>query len=90
MKRIVITLDLDSKKNPDYHALDELMAEAGFFDVLPGVESRLPYNTYFGESEDGVDIGDLLDCIWTALQEADLHPSALFGGELSLWALRAE
>lgn len=90
MKRIVVTLDLDSKENPDYKALNELMAEIGFSVVSPSKGIELPCNTYLGEFGDHVDIKTLRDLLWKALMEAGLHPTALFGGSLQDWALKVE
>lgn len=89
MKRVVVTLDLDSKK-ADYEALDSLMAELGFSVVSPTEEIDLPHNTYLGEIADHIAIKEFQDLLWAALEEADLHPTALFAGVLQAWSLKVK
>jgi hypothetical protein len=90
VKKIVVTLDLDSKKDPDYVALDKLMRDIGFSVVSPGKGIDLPCNTYMGTFSRPVSMEALRDHLWEALKAADLYPTALFGGELQDWALRVK
>lgn len=90
MKKVIVTLDLDSATDPDYNLLNELMAELGFSDVSPREGIDLPHNTYFGQIPDEHPLADFRDLLWKALKKFDLHPTALFGGELVDWALVRE
>ena len=90
MKKVIVTLDLDSENEPDYRALDKLMADLGFSVVSPKKGLDLPHNTYYGKIRDDLPMDSFRDLLWGELKKSHLQPTALFGGELQDWALRVK
>jgi hypothetical protein len=87
-KKVMVTLDLDSKANPNYRRLNELMTDLGFSKLSPKKGISFPHNTYYGITTDK--IAHFRASLWQELKNNNLHPKALFGGELKDWAAKRE
>jgi len=85
--KVIITLDLDSRRRPNYYRLNRQMNNLGFYKFTRRNVS-LPHNTYYGEFYDeDLDITQLKRDIWDLLENLNLHPRRLFGGILESFSL---
>jgi len=87
-KKIIVTLDLYSKGKPTsiYKVLDGIMTRFGFSHNSPKRGVKFPNNTYYGTI-----LGTakkFREKLWRSLNENNLHPTALFGGELRNWGTK--
>ena len=87
-KKIIVTLDLTTTEGPrpDYRMLDRLMSDFGFSHNSPNLGVKFPDNTYYGTILGTVK--KFREKLWRSLNENNLHPTALFGGELRNWGTK--
>lgn len=53
-RKVLVTLDLDLKANPNYRTLNELMTDPGFSKLSLKKGINFPHNTYYGITTDKI------------------------------------